>query len=238
MSYPMRLAKYLSHCGVCSRKQASRLIDAGRVRVNGQHANHIDHVSPSDIILVDHKEVCEPPPRRLFAYYKPVGVDCKVKPDDRHSIYHHLPSDVRVYPIGRLDKDSHGLLLLSNDGALCQQLIHPDKHQEKEYVVVVDKPINEAFCEQMAAGVPVKGQLTQPCQVTQLTATSFAIVLQQGLNRQIRRMAHYCGHHVIDLKRIRIAGLKLEPLAIAPGEMRELPHDYFADITAKGQTPQ
>ncbi|AUJ68428.1 MULTISPECIES: pseudouridine synthase [Pseudoalteromonas] len=222
MSYPMRLAKYLSHCGVCSRRQASRLIDSARVTVNGRLANHIDHINLTDSIMVDGELVAPPQARRLFVYHKPVGIDCKVNPDDPASIYHVLPKSCRVYPIGRLDKDSRGLLLLTNDGALCQQLIHPDHHQEKEYEVQVDKPLDPGFCLKMAAGVPVKGQITLPCTVEQIAHDRFRIVLRQGLNRQIRRMAHHCGYRVIDLYRVRIANLALTQLEVNSAEVKEI----------------
>lgn len=235
MSYPMRLAKYLGHCGVCSRRQASRLIDSQRVMVNGRLANHIDHITPEDHITVDNIAVTKPEPRRLFAYYKPVGIDCKVKPHDPHSIYHVLPQSCRVYPIGRLDKDSRGLLLLTNDGELCQRLIHPDQHQEKEYEVQVDKPIDAEFCAKMAAGIPIKGQVTLPCVVEQIAPDRFKIILRQGLNRQIRKMAHYCGYHVIDLHRVRIAALQLAQLQIDSGEIKEIAADFFAQTTTHTQ---
>ncbi|WP_152084558.1 pseudouridine synthase [Pseudoalteromonas sp. A25] len=209
MIQPMRLAKYLSHAGVCSRRQASRLIDSGDVIVNGRPANHIDHVSEQDEILVLGKKVCGPAAKVLYAYHKPVGIDCKLKPDDPSSLLHHLPTSQRVYPIGRLDKDSRGLLLLTNDGELCQRLIHPDHHVEKEYWVKVDRPLDAEFCQKMASGVPVDGQITLPCQVSLLDATRFKIVLKQGLNRQIRKMAKYCGYKVIDLYRVRIAHFTL-----------------------------
>ncbi|MEJ6476485.1 pseudouridine synthase [Pseudoalteromonas piscicida] len=239
MSYPMRLAKYLSHCGICSRRQASRLIDAGRVSVNGRPANHIDHVELTDDIIVDSQPVSAPQARRLFVYHKPVGIDCKVNPNDPTSIYHVLPQSCRVYPIGRLDKDSRGLLLLTNDGALCQQLIHPDHHQEKEYEVQVDKPLDAGFCQTMAQGVPVKGQITQPCRVEQMARDRFKIILRQGLNRQIRRMAHYCGYRVIDLYRVRIANLTLTELQVERAEIKEIPPSLLQlTPNATGHTPQ
>ncbi|WP_105166540.1 pseudouridine synthase [Pseudoalteromonas sp. T1lg23B] len=214
MTQPMRLAKYLGHAGICSRRQASRLIDEGKVSVNGQPANHIDHVTTADHILVEGKKVTGPAPKVLYAYHKPVGIDCKLKADAPDSLIHHLPSGERVYPIGRLDKDSRGLLLLTNDGELCQRLIHPDHHVEKEYWVEVDRPLDSTFCQTMASGIPIDGQLTLPCQVSLLTPTRFKIVLKQGLNRQIRKMAKFCGYRVIDLYRVRIAGFELDSKAI------------------------
>jgi 16S rRNA pseudouridine516 synthase len=224
---PMRLAKYLGHCGVCSRRQASRLIDSGEVTVNGRPANHIDHVTEQDIIVVAGTRVSGLAQKHLYAFHKPVGIDCKIKPDDPSSIVHLLPSDIRLYPIGRLDKDSRGLILITNDGELCHQLNHPEQHVEKEYYVRVDKPLDADFCERMSQGVPVDGQLTLPCEVSLLDETRFRIVLKQGLNRQIRKMAKHCGYKVVDLKRVRIATLWLDPLNLAEGDLVAVPNAFF-----------
>lgn len=227
LTEPMRLAKYLGHCGICSRRQASRLIDSGEVTVNGRPANHIDHVTEQDVIVVSGQRVNGIAQRHLYAFHKPVGIDCKIKPDDPSSIVHLLPNDVRLYPIGRLDKDSRGLILITNDGALCHQLNHPEKHVEKEYYVRVDKMLDAHFCDRMSQGVPIDGQITLPCEVTLLDDMQFRIVLKQGLNRQIRKMAKQCGYKVVDLKRVRIATLWLDPLNIAEGELRPLSPAYF-----------
>jgi 16S rRNA pseudouridine516 synthase len=217
MPEPIRLAKFLGHAGVCSRRQASRLIDAGEVFVNGKLANHIDHVSLQDEVIVQGKAITTLPEKVLFAYHKPVGVDCKLNIDDPTSLIHYLPDVPRVYPIGRLDKDSRGLLLLTNDGALCQHMLHPEHHQKKEYWVEVDRPIDRDFCEKMANGVPIHGQITLPCDVELFTPTRFKITLQQGLNRQIRKMSHYCGYHVIDLFRVKMASFTLNPNTLPEG---------------------
>ncbi|MFC3034506.1 pseudouridine synthase [Pseudoalteromonas fenneropenaei] len=222
LTVPMRLAKYLTHAGVCSRRQASRLIDAGDITVNGRLANHIDHVTELDEIVVLGQKVAGLAEKQLFAYHKPVGIDCKLNHADANSIIHFLPTHTRLYPIGRLDKDSRGLLLITNDGELCQRLIHPDKHVEKEYWVTVDKPLDAQFCHTMANGVPVDGQLTLPCEVSLITPNQFRIVLKQGLNRQIRKMAKYCGYKVIDLIRTRIGNISVDDLKIAESTFIEL----------------
>jgi 16S rRNA pseudouridine516 synthase len=214
----VRLAKYIAHAGICSRKQASRLIDQGVVRVNGQAANHIDHVNDEDEVIVEGQTITGKAPMVYFAYHKPVGIDCKLNRSDAQSLIHFLPSETRVYPIGRLDKDSRGLLILTNDGEFCNQLIHPDFHQPKRYLVTVDKPLNHSFCQTMAHGVPVDKHITLPCEVTQVNEQQFMITLRQGLNRQIRKMAHYCGYKVIDLYRIEIANLSIEQLGLAEGQ--------------------
>lgn len=222
MSNKIRLAKYIAHAGVCSRKQASRLIDEGRVTVNNRPANHIDHVNEQDDVIVNGQAVKGAADLVYFAYHKPIGIDCKLNESDPASLIHHLPTLTRVYPIGRLDKDSRGLLILTNDGDFCNQLIHPDFHQPKRYLVTVDKPINNAFCEKMAAGVPVDKQVTLPCEVTKITDNQFSIILKQGLNRQIRKMAHYCGFKVIDLFRVQFSELALSNL--------NLPENHYIQI--------
>lgn len=214
----IRLAKYIADAGVCSRRQASRFIDQQRVRVNGALANHIDHVDSNDDIEVNGQQVVPSNEKHYYAIFKPIGVDCKLIPSDPNSLIHLLPEAMRLFPIGRLDKDSHGLLLLTNDGALCHQLNHPDFEKEKEYIVTTSKPITDEFCQQMMAGVPVKGEITRRCLVEQLNETQFRIVLTQGLNRQIRRMTKYCGNYVTDLKRVRIAKLTLAELNLEPGK--------------------
>ncbi|WP_338365210.1 pseudouridine synthase [uncultured Pseudoalteromonas sp.] len=223
MSNKIRLAKYIAHAGVCSRKQASRLIDDGRVTVNSRPANHIDHVNEQDEVIVNGQHVKGAADLVYFAYHKPVGIDCKLNKNDPASLIHHLPTFTRVYPIGRLDKDSRGLLILTNDGDFCNQLIHPDFHQPKRYLVTVDKPINNAFCKKMAAGVPVDKQVTLPCEVTKITDYQFSIILKQGLNRQIRKMAHYCGFKVIDLFRVQFSELALSNL--------NLPENHYIKIS-------
>lgn len=222
MSNKIRLAKYIAHAGVCSRKQASRLIDEGRVTVNNRPANHIDHVNEQDDVIVNGQAVKGAADLVYFAYHKPIGIDCKLNESDPASLIHHLPTLTRVYPIGRLDQDSRGLLTLTNDGDFCNQLIHPDFHQPKRYLVTVDKPINNAFCEKMAAGVPVDKQVTLPCEVTKITDNQFSIILKQGLNRQIRKMAHYCGFKVIDLFRVQFSELALSNL--------NLPENHYIQI--------
>lgn len=218
----IRLAKFIADSGLCSRRQASRLIDQGVVLVNHARANHIDHVDASDDISVFNQPLPQQAEKVYYAFYKPIGIDSKVRPDDPASIYHLLPKQQRVYPVGRLDKDSHGLLLLTNDGQLCQSLNHPDHHQEKQYQVKVSKPIDDDFCQKMAQGVFILQQTTRPCVCTKLSEDTFSITLKQGLNRQIRRMAKALGYYVIDLKRERIAKIKLNALNLAPGEYQEI----------------
>lgn len=222
MADKIRLAKYIAHAGVCSRKQASRLIDEDVVIVNHRAANHIDHVDDSDHVTVNGVRVQGKAQLVYYAYHKPVGIDCKLNQTDTSSLIHHLPSTTRVYPIGRLDKDSRGLLILTNDGEFCNQLIHPDFHQPKRYIVTVDKPLDENFCCKMASGVPVDKHITLPCTVEKIAPCQFSIILKQGLNRQIRKMAHYCGYRVIDLYREQISSLNLASLNLSENNYLEI----------------
>ncbi|WP_042150119.1 MULTISPECIES: pseudouridine synthase [unclassified Pseudoalteromonas] len=213
----IRLAKYIGHSGYCSRKQASRHIDAGDVMVNGKPANHIDHVTENDCITILGQRIKVDTQRVYYAYHKPVGIDCKLNMDDPASLSHSLPTEQRVYPIGRLDKDSRGLLILTNDGEFCNQMTHPDFSHEKEYLVKVQvkpqqQPLDNDFAKQMAGGLIVNKQLTLPCKVSILSADTFKIILSQGLNRQIRKMSHQLGYKVIDLKRIRFEKYHLADL--------------------------
>ncbi len=217
---PIRLAKFIAMAGICSRKQASRLIDQGQVRVNHRPANHIDHVTLDDEVSVAGKVIQSLPKKRLFAYHKPVGIDCKLKPDDPNSLIHQLPSDVRLFPLGRLDKDSRGLLLLSNDGDLSHQLMHSDTHVSKTYLITTFKPFEDDLLTFLSQGVPLKEGATRPCHTKRVSPTQFEIVLTQGWKRQIRRMVKAGGHHVKDLLRKQIGAYQLGDLPA--GSMLEI----------------
>ena len=213
----IRLAKYLADHGLCSRRAASRLIDEGRVLVNHRPANHIDHVNSDDLILVDGQPFRAATEKHYLLYHKPVGIDCNLNPEKADSLYHLLQQfPVRLYPVGRLDKDSCGLVLLTNDGELTQRLLHPDFYHEKTYQVTVDKALTTQALAQLASGVSwTVGPHTyqsRPCQITQLSSNRFEIVLTQGLNRQIRYMCRSVGLKVVQLKRIQLAQFKLGEL--------------------------
>ena len=213
----IRLAKYLADHGLCSRRAASRLIDEGRVLVNHRPANHIDHVNSDDLILVDGQPFRAATEKHYLLYHKPVGIDCNLNPEKADSLYHLLQQfPVRLYPVGRLDKDSCGLVLLTNDGELTQRLLHPDFYHEKTYQVTVDKALTTQALAQLASGVSwTVGPHTyqsRPCQLTQLSSNRFEIVLTQGLNRQIRYMCRSVGLKVVQLKRIQLAQFKLGEL--------------------------
>jgi 16S rRNA pseudouridine516 synthase len=213
----IRLAKYLADHGLCSRRAASRLIDEGRVLVNQRPANHIDHVDEDDSIQVDGQPFRAVAEKHYLLYHKPVGIDCNLNPEKADSLYHLLQQfPMRLFPVGRLDKDSCGLVLLTNDGELTQRLLHPDFYHEKTYQVTVDKALTEQTLAQLASGVSwTVGPHTyqsRPCQITQLSSNRFEIVLTQGLNRQIRYMCRSVGLKVVQLKRIQLAQFKLGEL--------------------------
>ncbi|GAA0666295.1 pseudouridine synthase [Rheinheimera tangshanensis] len=214
----IRLAKYLADHGLCSRRAASRLIDEGRVLVNQRPANHIDHVDEDDSIQVDGQPFRAVAEKHYLLYHKPVGIDCNLNPEKADSLYHLLQQfPMRLFPVGRLDKDSCGLVLLTNDGELTQRLLHPDFYHEKTYQVRVDIALTTQALAQLASGVSwTVGPNTyqsRPCQVTQLSSNRFEIVLTQGLNRQIRYMCRSVGLKVVQLKRIQLAQFSLADLA-------------------------
>lgn len=223
----MRLAKYLALTGLCSRRAATRFIRDGRINIDGRTANHIDTISLDkdqrqclQVILFDGEPIAAIESPHYYAFHKPVGIDSRLLPDNPASLIHFLPPAPRLYPVGRLDKDSHGLLLLTNDGELTQRLMHPSFAHKKHYLVQVNRPLDDDFCQLMAQGVSYKDITTLPCTVAATGEDRFSITLTQGLNRQIRRMSQALGYQVIDLKRVAIESLQLGDLAA--GEMRPL----------------
>lgn len=216
-----RLNKFISETGVCSRREADRLIEEGSVQVNGRVAEMGMRVSASDRILVRGKPLRAKPAPVYLAYHKPVGVTCTTDPEVPDNIVDAVGyRGGRIFPVGRLDKPSEGLILLTNDGDIVNKILRAGNAHEKEYVVTVDRPIDPVFLQRMASGVPVLDTITRPCQVRQLSTNSFNIVLTQGLNRQIRRMTEYLGYNVTRLKRVRVMNIALGPLKV--GQWREL----------------
>ena len=221
----MRLNKFIASCGVCSRRDADKLIASGRVTVNDVTAQNGMNVENSDKVFLDGKELKPAEKTIVLAYYKPVGVTCTER--DVHAertVIQELNYGKRVTYAGRLDKDSEGLLLLSNDGDLINAMMKGANHHEKEYEVVVDKDITDDFIYNMTNGVFLSelGVRTRQCKVSKRGSRFFNIVLTQGLNRQIRRMCSELGYDVVGLKRIRIMDLKLEKLKLSCGEYVEL----------------
>ena len=216
----MRINKYLSYYGICSRREADRRIEAGRVSINGQIAEKGDDVQAGDEVTVDGEIVREQVERVVLAYHKPVGVICTTGKKEHPNLDDVIDYPSRVFPVGRLDRDSSGLLLLTNDGAMAEELMRGRNDHEKEYVVHVNKPMKKEILRAMEQGVPLEERMTKPCRTKQTDDKSFHIVLTQGMNRQIRRMCRYFGYRVMALERIRVEGVLLGDLP--PGAIREL----------------
>ncbi|MCB6611403.1 pseudouridine synthase [[Clostridium] symbiosum] len=225
----IRLNKYLSESGVCSRREADRLIEAGKVTVDGKTAVTGMKVLPSQAVTVDGKTVGGKDRPVLLAVNKPRGIVCTTSDKDRaENIVEFLKYPVRIYPIGRLDKDSEGLLLMTNQGELVNRILRSRYGHEKEYLVTVDKPVTKDFIEKMSRGVEILDTCTKPCEAEKTGECSFRIILTQGLNRQIRRMCEALGFHVKTLKRIRIMNMKLGNLRT--GESREITGDEWDEL--------
>lgn len=217
----IRINKYLSEAGYCSRREADRLIEDGRVSVDGRAALPGEKISPEAFVSVDGRPVQKRQEKTLLLFYKPRGLVCSAKKQgNAQTVAEYLRYPVRIYPAGRLDKESEGLLILTNEGGLANDIMRARNRHEKEYLVTVDRPIDEAFLQGMRGGVPILDTVTRPCQVKQRGKQRFSIVLTQGLNRQIRRMCAYFGYQVTSLKRVRIMNLRIDGLR--PGEYRPL----------------
>ena len=219
-----RLNKYLSDAGVCSRRAADAAIEAGKVTVNGQIAQMGMKVSSDDLVMFEGKPVSNQGKRQiLIAYNKPAGIVCTAEKREKNNIVDHINYPERIYPIGRLDKDSTGLILLTNQGELVNKIMRGVNAHEKEYIVTVDKDINADFIKKMQAGVYLDELevTTRKCQVTKLGPNKFKIILTQGLNRQIRRMCQALGYRVHSLKRVRIMNINL-------GDLKE---DTYRDVS-------
>ena len=212
MEEQIRLNKYLSTCGYCSRREADRLLELGRVSVDGIPAGIGDKVMSGQCICVDGQPVVQNTDRVVIAFHKPAGVVCTNSRKDRNNIIDYIGFMERIYPVGRLDKDSTGLILLTNDGELTDRILRGRNGHEKEYIVRVNRPIKGKVLEAMRQGVPILDTMTRPCQVEKIDERTFRIILTQGLNRQIRRMCEYFGYRVVSLKRIRIMNIYLDIL--------------------------
>ncbi len=228
-----RLNKFLSESGLCSRRQADQWIAAGRVTVNGQRAVVGTRVSKNDAVQVDGKLVARRPRRIYIALNKPVGIECTTNRNVRENIVDFVGHEERLFPVGRLDKQSEGLILLSNDGDAANTVLRARHGHEKEYRVTVDRPVTPEFIEAMASGVPILDTVTRPCVVQPTGPNSFRIVLTQGLNRQIRRMCEYFGYRVRRLKRTRIMHIELGSLP--PGRWRNLTEQELKGLEAAGE---
>ncbi|MFC4308371.1 23S rRNA pseudouridine(2604) synthase RluF [Steroidobacter flavus] len=216
----MRLNKFISETGLCSRREADARIEAGRVTINGAVATLGTQVKEGDVVCVDGKPVSGEQKHVYLALNKPVGVICTTDREIPGNITDFVNYRERIFPIGRLDKESEGLILLTNNGDIVNEILRVENAHEKEYVVTVDRPVTEIFLNGMASGVRILGTVTRPCKVTRVAPATFRIILTQGLNRQIRRMCSFFGYKVLRLQRVRIINLTLDGLKT--GQWREL----------------
>lgn len=208
----MRINRYLSQAGLCSKREVDRWIEQGRVRVNGEPAVLGMRLSESDRVAVDGEPVTSFPEPVYLLYHKPVGVTCTHDEDVEGNLTEAVGYPQKVFAVGRLDKASEGLLLLTNQGELFNKILRAQNGHEKEYIVTVDRPLNDTFLQQMRSGVEILNTVTLPCEVELLDIHRFKITLKQGLNRQIRRMCKALGYRVMRLQRVRIMNLHLDDL--------------------------
>lgn len=228
MEEMIRLNKFLSEAGVCSRREADRWIESGRVFVDGKRAETGMKVSSAQEIKVGKKVVSKGNEMVLLAVNKPVGIVCTEEKREKKNIIRFLNYPTRITYIGRLDKDSEGLLLMTNNGDIINKMMRAGNRHEKEYKVTVDKPITPEFIEKMGAGVPILDTVTRPCKIRQIGKYKFDIILTQGLNRQIRRMCEYFGYKVTRLERIRVMNITLGNLK--PGEYRKVTEKELEEL--------
>lgn len=222
----IRINKYLSDAGVCSRREADRYIEEGRITMEGRKVLQGEKIEPGTEIFLDGRPIAVQDRKVLLLFHKPGGIVCSTKQQRQEiTVTQYLNYPLRVYPVGRLDKDSEGLLLLTNQGDLVNKIMRAGNYHEKEYLVTVDRPVTDGILEAMAGGVPILDTITRPCTITRTGKCSFRIILTQGLNRQIRRMCEYYGYQVKTLKRIRIMNLKLDH--IEKGKYREVTREEW-----------
>lgn len=224
----IRLNKYLSEVGYCSRREADRLIKAGKVSVNGTLPELGQKVDELDEIKVDGKDIKKNSKLVYLALHKPKGITCTTDQSDPTNIVDYVKYPLRIFHIGRLDKDSEGLIFLTNDGDIVNKILRSGNKHEKEYVVKVDQPISKQFLEKMSRGVPILGKMTKPCHVEKINNYHFRITLTEGLNRQIRRMCSALDYHVTRLKRVRIMNITIEGVKL--GKWRYLTNDEVKEL--------
>lgn len=227
-----RLNKYISESGFCSRREADKLIEGNRVTINGRLPELGTKVAPGDEVLVDGRRIKasadNKSDRVYIAYNKPIGITCTTEHKVKGNIIDDIRHKQRIFPVGRLDKPSEGLIFLTSDGDIVNKILRAENAHDKEYVVTVDKPLSERFVDRMSRGIPILDTVTKPCKVTIQSRFVFKIILTQGLNRQIRRMCEYLGYEVTKLKRTRIMSVHLGSLK--PGQWRNLTNDEMAEI--------
>lgn len=237
MDTSISLNKYISDTGYCSRREADQLILAGRVLLNNKPAQPGNRFKQGDIVEVDGSYITAPKKEKLLyiAFNKPVGITTTSETHIPGNIISYINFPKRIFPIGRLDKDSEGLILLTNDGNIVNKILRADNQHEKEYIVRINKPVGHDFVHRMSASMPILGTNTLPCKVNVTGRQTFRITLTQGLNRQIRRMCEYLGYNVVSLQRIRIMNIKLDKLAA--GKWRYLSDVETAQLHATIEAP-
>ncbi len=225
-----RINKYLSEVGYCSRRAADKLIEQRRVTINGKVPEMGTKLNDNDEVRVDGRLISVPKEKPTYiAFNKPIGIVCTTDTKvEKDNIIDYIGYPKRIFPIGRLDKPSEGLILLTSDGDIVNKILRARNNHEKEYIVTVDKPVNQEFISRMSKGVPILDTVTRKCEVEQLSKFVFKIILTQGLNRQIRRMCEYLGYEVTKLKRTRIMNIKLD---VPVGQWRYLSEKELLDIS-------
>ena len=224
-----RINKYLSEVGYCSRRAADKLIEEGRVTINGVVPEMGTKIVPGDVVRVNGKLISPPKEKHVYlAFHKPVGIVCTTDTKvERNNIIDFINYPKRIFPIGRLDKPSEGLIFLTSDGDIVNKILRARNNHEKEYLVMVDKPVTQEFLHKMRNGIPILDTVTRKCAVEQMGKFDFRIILTQGLNRQIRRMCEYLGYEVTRLKRVRIMNIRLD---VPVGKWRHLTDEEIGEI--------
>lgn len=224
-----RINKFLSETGYCSRREADKLIELGKVTINGIVPEMGTKIGPNDEVRVNGKLVRENNQKRIYlAFNKPPGIECTTNQDVRDNIVDYINYQERIFPIGRLDKASEGLIFMTNDGDIVNKILRARNNHEKEYIVTVNRPITDRFIDRMANGIPILDTITRKCKVEQVSKFVFRIILTQGLNRQIRRMCEYLDYEVTALKRTRIINISLD---VPLGRFRELTDKEIEELS-------
>jgi 23S rRNA pseudouridine2604 synthase len=225
---PKRLNKFIAETGFCSRREADKFVEQSRVTINGKVPELGTKVTSRDEIRIDGKLIIEKHDKPIYlAFNKPVGIECTTNLDVRDNIVDYINYPKRIFPIGRLDKASEGLIFMTNDGDIVNKILRARNNHQKEYTVTVNRPITERFIERMANGIPILDTVTRKCKVEQISKFVFKIILTQGLNRQIRRMCEFLDFEVVALKRIRIINISLD---IAVGRYRDLTDQEIQEL--------
>ena len=225
------LNKYISSTGICSRREADKWISAGRVSINGVVAKKGNRVFEGDRVTVDGEKLVNNSHPVYIALHKPVGITCTTDLRDEDNIIDFVQHPQRIFPVGRLDKGSSGLILLTNNGDIVNRILRSENNHEKEYVVQVNQPLTKQFIRKMASGVPILNTVTKKCRVEYISEYTFRIVLTEGLNRQIRRMCEYLGYRVTALQRIRVVNIELGTLK--PGHWRNLSGEELSELLSR-----